>query len=41
MVGRRGAYPGVRHENDDFLLGGGGGLVIKSSFGGRGTQLLL
>ena len=39
MVGRRGAYHGVRHGNDDFLLGGGG--VIKVYLGGGGTQLLL
>ena len=41
MVWRRGAYHGVRHGNDDFLLGGGGEGVIKVYLGGGGTQLLL
>ena len=40
MVGRRGAYHGVRHGNDDFLLEEGEG-VIKVYLGGGGTQLLL
>ena len=37
-MGRRGAYHGVRHGNDDFLLGGGGS--YKSLFGGRGYTIV-
>ena len=37
MVGRRGAYHGVRHGNDDFLLGGGS---YKSLFAGRGYTIV-
>ena len=35
-----GAYHGVRHGNDDFLLGGGGGGSYNSLFGGRGYTIV-